>query len=55
MTFIILLDPSLVIILHTWFILSVPVIREDDFKKNAFSLYDLYDHILAQEPLPLGS
>ena len=27
--------------------------REEDFKRNnAFSLYDLYGHALAQEPLP---
>ena len=27
--------------------------KEDDFyRKNAFPLYDLYGHALAQEPLP---
>ena len=32
----------------------MPGSREEDFKKNnAFSLYDLYGHALAQEPLPL--
>ena len=30
--------------------------REEDFERNnAFSLYDLYGHALAQEPLPRGS
>ena len=29
--------------------------REEDFKRNnAFSLYDLYGHTLAQEPKPRG-
>ena len=29
--------------------------REEDFKRNnAFSLYDLHGHALAQEPLPWG-
>ena len=33
----------------------MPGCREEDFKKNnAFSLYDLYGHALAQEPLPRG-
>ena len=33
----------------------MPGSREEDFKKNnAFSLYDLYGHTLAQEPLPWG-
>ena len=33
----------------------MPGSREEDFKKNnAFSLYDLYGHALAQEPLPGG-
>ena len=31
----------------------MPGSREDDFKRNnAFSLCDLYDHALAQEPCP---
>ena len=29
--------------------------REDFKRNNAFSLYDLYDHALTQEPLPHGS
>ena len=33
----------------------MPESREEDFKRNyAFSLYDLYGHTLAQEPLPRG-
>ena len=33
----------------------MPGSREEDFKKNnAFSLYDLYGHALAQEPCPGG-
>ena len=33
----------------------MPGSREEDFKrKNAFSLFDLYDHALAQEPLLWG-
>ena len=33
----------------------MPGSRENDFdRKNAFPLYDLYDHALAQEPLPKG-
>ena len=33
----------------------MPGSREEDFKRNnAFSLYDLYGHALAQEPLPWG-
>ena len=33
----------------------MPSSREEDLKKNnAFTLYDLYGHALAQEPLPRG-
>ena len=33
----------------------MPGSREEDFKRNnAFSLYDLYGHAPAQEPLPPG-
>ena len=33
----------------------MPRTREEDFKRNnAFSLYDLYGHALAQELLPWG-
>ena len=29
--------------------------NREDFKRNkAFSVYDLYDHVLAKEPLPRG-
>ena len=32
----------------------MPVSREEDFyRKNAFPLYDLYGHALAQEPMPI--
>ena len=31
----------------------MPLSREEDFSRNnVFSLYDLYGHTLAQEPLP---
>ena len=34
----------------------MPGSKEEDFyRNNAFSLYDLNGHALAQEPLPLGS
>ena len=29
-------------------------IEEDFYRKNAFPLYDLYGHTLAQEPFPRG-
>ena len=29
--------------------------EEDFYRKNAFPLYDLYGHTLAQEPFPRGS
>ena len=33
----------------------MPESREEDFKRtNAFLIYDLYGHALAQEPLPRG-
>ena len=33
----------------------MPGSREEDFQRNnAFSLYDLYGHALAQEPCPRG-
>ena len=34
----------------------MPRTKGEDFKRNnAFSKHDLYDHALAQEPLPRGS
>ena len=34
----------------------MPGSKEEDFKRNnACSLYELYNHAQAQEPLPLGS
>ena len=34
----------------------LPGSKEEDFlRNNAFSPNDLYGHVLAQEPLPLGS
>ena len=34
---------------------DLPGSREENFKRNnAFSLYDLYGHALAQEPRPRG-
>ena len=32
----------------------MPGSKEDFYRNNAFSLYDLYGHALAQEPLPRG-
>ena len=54
--FAILVDPSLVItiIYLVCLIYSVGVEKKILKKNNAFSLYDLYGHALAQEPLPRG-
>ena len=45
---------------HHYYILSFsdpcPVVEKNIFKeKNAFSLYDLYGHALAQQPLSRGA
>ena len=38
---------------HTKFDWIMPQSREEEFhRNNAFSLYDLYDHALAEEALP---
>ena len=50
MKFPILVDLSLVII--TKFVWIMPGIREDFQRNNAFSLHDLHDHALVQEPCP---
>ena len=50
MKFTILVDPCLAIITF-YFVLSMPKSRENFFKRyNAFPLYDLYGHTLAQNP-----
>ena len=55
--FTILAQPFLVIITIYKFVwtMSGRVEKKIIYRNNAFSLYDLYGHTLAQEPLPRGS
>ena len=47
---------SLTTSLYPHFVCSVHGSREEDFhRNNSFSLYNLYGHTLAQEPLPQRS
>ena len=57
MKFTILVHPSLVIdYTLSLFDIYMPGSREEDcLRNNEVSLYDLYGHALAQEPLPRGS
>ena len=55
-TLTIFIDPSLIIIIYSYFVCSMPGRIEEDFKRNnVCSRYTLYGHALAQEPLPQGS
>ena len=48
-------DPSSVIIPMFLHVVCLPRSREEDFERNnAFSLYDLYSHAPAKEPLHVG-
>ena len=55
MTFTIVVDRPLVIIIIYLVCLISSWEKEDEFyRNNAFPLYNLYGHALAQEPLPKG-
>ena len=53
--FTILADPSFASLLYTYFVWSMYGSTQDFERNNAFWLYDLYGHTLAQEPLLRGS
>ena len=47
---------AFIVVINYNHVCSMPGSREEDFNRTIiFSLYDLYGHTLAQEPLPRGS